>query len=42
MGDPDADERDFSAYYAARYPRVRRVAYLMCGDWHRADDPYAS
>jgi RNA polymerase sigma-70 factor (sigma-E family) len=38
MSDPDADERDFSAYYAARYPRVRRVAYLMCGDWYRADD----
>lgn len=38
MSDPDADERDFSAYYAARYLRTRRVAYLMCGDWHRAED----
>jgi RNA polymerase sigma-70 factor (sigma-E family) len=22
----------------ARLPASRRVAYLMCGDWHRADD----
>ncbi|WP_245601964.1 SigE family RNA polymerase sigma factor [Hamadaea tsunoensis] len=32
------DERDFGEYFSARYDRVRRVAYLMCGDWHRADD----
>jgi RNA polymerase sigma-70 factor (sigma-E family) len=32
------DEHDFGAYFTARYDRVRRVAYLMCGDWYRADD----
>ncbi|WP_238010257.1 SigE family RNA polymerase sigma factor [Dactylosporangium sp. AC04546] len=32
------DEHEFGEYFAARYDRVRRVAYLMCGDWHRADD----
>jgi RNA polymerase sigma-70 factor (sigma-E family) len=36
--DRDTDESDFSAYFAASYDRVRRVAYLMTGDWHRADD----
>lgn len=38
MVDQDADERDFSAYFAGSYERVRRTAYLMTGDWHRADD----
>jgi RNA polymerase sigma-70 factor (sigma-E family) len=36
--DRSSDESDFSAYFAASYDRVRRVAYLMAGDWHRADD----
>jgi RNA polymerase sigma-70 factor (sigma-E family) len=36
MADPG--EQDFSAYFAARYDRVRRVAYLLSGDWYRADD----
>jgi RNA polymerase sigma-70 factor (sigma-E family) len=36
--DQNADEQDFSAYFAASYGRVRRTAYLMTGDWHRADD----
>jgi RNA polymerase sigma-70 factor (sigma-E family) len=31
-------EEAFTAYFAARFPRVRRLAYLLCGDWHRADD----
>lgn len=38
MVDDEADERDFSAYFAQSYARVRRTAYLMTGDWHRADD----
>ncbi|HYN73407.1 MAG TPA: sigma factor, partial [Nakamurella sp.] len=25
-------------YVTARRDRVRRTAYLICGDWHRADD----
>jgi RNA polymerase sigma-70 factor (sigma-E family) len=32
------DEQDFAAYFAARRDAVRRSAYLLCGDWHRADD----
>lgn len=34
---PD-DEAEFSAYVAARRDVVRRTAYLLCGDWHTADD----
>lgn len=32
------DEREFAEYFAARREAVRRSAYLLCGDWHRADD----
>jgi len=28
----------FSEYVVARRDHVRRTAYLLCGDWHRADD----
>lgn len=28
----------FVAYVAARRPQLRRTAYLICGDWHTADD----
>ena len=35
--DPEEEER-FSVYVTARRDQVRRTAYLMCGDWHRADD----
>jgi RNA polymerase sigma-70 factor (sigma-E family) len=31
-------EREFAAYFAARRDAVRRTAFLLCGDWHRADD----
>ena len=31
-------ERAFAEYFAARQDAVRRSAYLLCGDWHRADD----
>ncbi|NIH77859.1 SigE family RNA polymerase sigma factor [Amycolatopsis viridis] len=31
-------EQDFTEYFAARRDAVRRAAYLLCGDWHRADD----
>lgn len=34
---PD-EEAAFSAYVAARRDQVRRTAFLLCGDWHRADD----
>ncbi|WP_018350047.1 SigE family RNA polymerase sigma factor [Longispora albida] len=29
---------EFTAYFTARQEVVRRTAYLLCGDWHRADD----
>lgn len=31
------DEREFAEYFADRRDAVRRGAYLLCGDWHRAD-----
>ena len=32
------DEQDFAEYFAAKRDFVRRTAFLLCGDWHRADD----
>ncbi len=32
------EEAEFAAYVTAGRDRVRRTAYLLCGDWHRADD----
>ena len=29
---------EFSAFVTARRTHLRRVAYAVCGDWHRADD----
>jgi RNA polymerase sigma-70 factor (sigma-E family) len=36
----DKSERDrqFTDYVAASRGRLRRVAYLLCGDWHLAED----
>jgi RNA polymerase sigma-70 factor (sigma-E family) len=31
-------EAEFDAYVAERFDRWRRSAYLLCGDWHLADD----
>ncbi|MEU4439007.1 SigE family RNA polymerase sigma factor [Micromonospora chalcea] len=31
-------DEDFSAFVAATAPRLRRTAYLMCRDWHLAQD----
>jgi len=36
MRTTDADP--FAAYYAARYRTLRRTAYLLCGDWHEAEE----
>jgi RNA polymerase sigma-70 factor (sigma-E family) len=33
-----ADEAEFKAYAAARMRDLRRTAFLLCGDWHHADD----
>lgn len=32
------EEQEFAEYFAARRDAVRRTAYALCGDWHRADD----
>ncbi len=32
------EDAAFSEYVTARRDHVRRTAYLLCGDWHRADD----
>lgn len=29
---------EFNEYFAARRDTMRRTAYLLCGDWHWADD----
>jgi RNA polymerase sigma-70 factor (sigma-E family) len=29
---------EFAAYVGARGPALRNLAYLLCGDWHRAED----
>jgi RNA polymerase sigma-70 factor (sigma-E family) len=33
-----SDEAEFTEFAAAMIRRLRRTAYLMCGDWHRAED----
>jgi RNA polymerase sigma-70 factor (sigma-E family) len=33
-----SDEADFRAYVASRQTALRRAAFLMCGNWHHADD----
>ncbi|MGB2569436.1 SigE family RNA polymerase sigma factor [Micromonospora citrea] len=35
MGDRDTA---FAEYFAARSAAMRGTAYLLCGDWHRAED----
>jgi RNA polymerase sigma-70 factor (sigma-E family) len=35
---PAARDTEFSEFVAARRTHLRRVAYAICGDWHRADD----
>ncbi len=31
-------EAEFTAYVAARRASLRRTAFLLCGDWHAAED----
>lgn len=33
-----SDDTEFTEYARSRAPWLRKVAYLLCGDWHRADD----
>jgi DNA-directed RNA polymerase specialized sigma24 family protein len=32
------DERRYVEYVSGRLAWLRKVAYLLCQDWHRADD----
>ncbi|OLR90897.1 SigE family RNA polymerase sigma factor [Actinokineospora bangkokensis] len=34
----EREEQEFAEYFAARRDAVRRTAFMLCGDWHRADD----
>jgi RNA polymerase sigma-70 factor (sigma-E family) len=31
-------EAAYTAFVESRRPHLRRIAYALCGDWHRADD----
>ncbi len=33
-----AHDAEFTEYYATRAASVRSTAYLLCGDWHTAED----
>jgi RNA polymerase sigma-70 factor (sigma-E family) len=32
------DKAEFEAFVSARAAALRRTAYLLCGDWHQAED----
>ncbi len=34
----ESDERRYREYVAARMVALRRIGYLICGDWHLAED----
>lgn len=34
----ETSEKEFAEYFRARRDAVRRTAYMLCGDWHKADD----
>jgi RNA polymerase sigma-70 factor (sigma-E family) len=38
MGMSPVDETSFRQFAATRLAPLRRTAYLLCGDWHQADD----
>ncbi len=38
MTDKAARDQEFAAFVVAATPRLRRTAYLMCRDWHLAQD----
>lgn len=35
---PEDRDAAYVEYVAARQAHLRRIAYAVCGDWHRADD----
>lgn len=32
------DRADYVEFVSSRLPSLRRLAYVLCGDWHHADD----
>ncbi|MEO3743621.1 SigE family RNA polymerase sigma factor [Plantactinospora sp. B5E13] len=38
FGGGDDRDREFAAYYSATGARMRTTAFLLCGDWHLAED----
>lgn len=38
MGHISDRDAEFTAYVAARRGHLRRTAFLLCGDWHAAED----
>lgn len=38
----DEDETAYREFVAARIAQLRRVAFLVCGDWHVAEDAVAT
>jgi RNA polymerase sigma-70 factor (sigma-E family) len=38
----DEDEDAYREFVTARLPHLRRVAFLVCGDWHLAEDAVAT
>ena len=34
----ESRDEDYAAFVAARQTHLRRIAYAVCGDWHKADD----
>jgi RNA polymerase sigma-70 factor (sigma-E family) len=38
MADAAGDEREYIEYVTARLATLRRLAFVLCGDAHRADD----
>lgn len=36
--EPEPDDAGFRSWVAHRAPVLRRKAFLLCGDWHSADD----
>ncbi len=38
MGEASGRDLEFTAYVVARRAHLRRTAFLLCGDWHGAED----
>jgi hypothetical protein len=36
--DHEGAGEDYTAYVTAKAHWLRKIAYLLCQDWHRADD----